>query len=375
MKEYMLSAYRVAQEFSAFLDKVKPSAVVVFNGMMYPEGIARWISTTRGLRVITYEVGFQRYSAFFTEGEATAYPIEIPNGFELNPQQEERLDRYLEKRFQGHFTMAGIRFWPEMRGLDKAFLERANHFRQIVPVFTNVVFDTSQAHANTLFSNMFSWLDTVLEIMRSHQETLFVVRAHPDETRPGTAKQSRETVREWMKTSGAGSLPNVLYVDSQDYLSSYELIQHSKFIMVYNSSIGLEASLLNKPVLCGGRARYTQFPIVYFPESQAEFREKANDFLQAEQIDVPPEFKRNARHFLYCQLFRSSLSFERYLKDGYRKGYVRLRAFPWQDLLPENSKIMQILLDVISGVGNSQKARLRTKEAGEIHPPFVIEDD
>ena len=128
LREYILSAYNIAQEFSAFLDQVKPAAAVIFNGMMYPEAMARWVAQARGLRVITYEVGFQRFSAFFTDGEATAYPITIPKDFELNEQQNARLDEYLQKRFQGQFTMAGIRFWPEMRGLDEAFLQKAAQF-------------------------------------------------------------------------------------------------------------------------------------------------------------------------------------------------------------------------------------------------------
>ncbi len=202
LREYILSAYNVAREFSAFLDKVKPSTAMIFNGMMYPEAVARWIAQARGLRVITFEVGFQRYSAFFTDGEATAYPITIPKSFELSDGQNQKLDQYLEQRFQGKFTMAGIQFWPEMHSLNETFFDKAEGFRQIVPIFTNVIYDTSQVHANTLFPDMFAWLETVQTIIRSHPETLFVIRAHPDEMRPGTAKQSRETVREWVSSSG-----------------------------------------------------------------------------------------------------------------------------------------------------------------------------
>jgi hypothetical protein len=374
LREYILSAYNIAQEFSAFLDKVKPATAVIFNGMMYPEAMARWIARTRGLRVITYEVGFQRFSAFFTEGEATAYPITIPDGFELNDQQNERLDQYLEKRFQGQFTMAGIQFWPEMHHLDQTFIKKASGFRQIVPVFTNVVYDTSQSHANTVFPHMFVWLDKVLEIIRSHPETLFVIRAHPDEMRPGTAKQSRESVRTWVAQSGASSIQNVVFIDSQDYFSSYELIQRSKFVMIYNSSIGLEASLMGTPVLCGGRARYTQYPVVFFPQSQVEYVNTAEKFLAANKIDVPDEFSQNARRFLYCQLFRSSLSFEDYLEDGYRKGYVHLQPFPWQALLPEQSDTIQVLLEGVTGVDINQSARLRTKENSETAPSFQAEE-
>ncbi len=380
LQEYILSAYNIAQEFSAFLDQVKPVTAVIFNGMMYPEAMARWIAAARGLRVITYEVGFQRFSAFFTEGEATAYPIYFPKDFDLNEQQNEKLDQYLEKRFQGQFTMAGIRFWPEMRSLEKSFIKKAEQFRQIVPIFTNVVYDTSQVHANTIFPHMFAWLNSVLEIIRSHPETLFVIRAHPDEMRPGTAKQSRESVREWVAQTGADLLPNVVFIDSQEFISSYELIQRSKFTMIYNSSIGLEASLLGMPVLCGGKARYTHYPIVFFPNSsdpqdrQKEYIATAQKFLDADQIEVPPEFRLNARRFLYYQLFRSSLSFEDYLKDGYRKGYVRLIPFTWQALLPENSPTIQVLLEGISGQGANQSARLRTKESEENNSSFMTEE-
>jgi capsule polysaccharide modification protein KpsS len=375
LRQYILSAYNIAQEFSAFLDQTKPSAAVIFNGIMYPEATARWVAQARGLRVITYEVGFQRHSAFFTEGDATAYPIQIPKDFELTSQQDARLDEYLQKRFQGHFTMAGIRFWPEMRGLDNAFLNKAARFRQIVPVFTNVVYDTSQVHANKVFPHMFAWLDSVLELIHSHPETLFVIRAHPDEMRPGTAKQSRESVRDWVAAHGLKKLPNVVFIDSQEYISSYELIQRAKFVMVYNSSIGIEAVLLEAPVLCGGKARYTQYPMVFLPDSPAAYQQMAEQFLSAEHIEVPPEFQRNARRFLYYQLFRSSLSFAGYLQDVRRKGYVQLSNFPWQALLPENSPTLQVLVDGIAGESLERQARLRSKEGHGEGPLFLTEEE
>ena len=47
-RQYILSAWRVAQEFGALLDEVNPQAVVVFNGMFYPEATARWVARERG---------------------------------------------------------------------------------------------------------------------------------------------------------------------------------------------------------------------------------------------------------------------------------------------------------------------------------------
>jgi hypothetical protein len=354
LKQFILSAQRVAERFDAMLDQVQPQAALIFNGTFFPEATARQVALRRGVRAITYEVGFQALSAFFTEGEATAYPIDIPDTFELSPRQEERLDAYLEARFQGKFTMAGIRFWPEMRGLDDAFLEKAAGFQQIVPVFTNVVFDTSQVHANTLFPHMFTWLDLILEIIHAHPETLFVIRAHPDEARAG--KESQESVQDWVARNGLNTLPNVIFIAPDEFISSYELINRSKFVLVYNSSIGLEAALLGAAVVCGGNARYTRVATAYLPDSPRALRRRCEAFLAADRIEVPPAFRRNARRFMYYQLFRVSLPFEDYLEVDSYPGFVGLREFDWDRLRPEHSPAIQAVME---GVVNGRPFELK----------------
>ncbi len=341
-RHFILSAERVAQEFSALLDSSAPRAVVLFNGQLYPEATARWVALGRGMHTITHEVGLQPFTGFFTTGEATAYPLQVPENFELSLDQDARLDAYLSQRFQGQFSMAGIKFWPEIKHLDQAFLDRAATFKQVVPVFTNVVFDTSQPHSNVVFPHMFAWLDEVLRIARQHPESLFVIRAHPDESRPG--KASQESVRQWVAQNQADTLPNILFIDSQQPLSSYELIQRSKFVMVYNSTIGLEASIMGRPVLCAGRARYTQLPTVYFPKTPVEFRQEADSLLAAPEIIVPAQFKRNARRFLYYQLYYSSLPFNDFIEPGEMPGFVRLGDFPLESLSPAHSHTIRVLL-------------------------------
>jgi Capsule polysaccharide biosynthesis protein len=343
LRRYMLSAWNVARQFSELLDAVSPRAVVVFNGQYFPEAVARHVARESGVRVITHEVGLQPASAFFTNGEATAYPIHIPAEFELTAEQNSRLDAYLEQRFQGKFTMAGMEFWPQMRGLGHEFLAKIQGFSQIVPVFTNVIFDTSQAHANTVFQDMFAWLDAALDVIRLHPETLFVIRAHPDEAR--LRKESRETVQGWIEANAADRLPNVEFIGPREFLSSYELIERAKFVMVYNSTIGLEASIMGKPVLSGGRARYTQLPTVFFPKTASEHRELMEQFLSTRAIAVPPEFARNARRFLYFQLFKTSLPFDEFLEPSVRKSQTRLRTFESKRLVDADA-----LKTIVSGL-------------------------
>ncbi len=347
-REYILSAWNIAQKFDTLLDQTQPRAVLVFNGQFFPEATARHMAQKRGIRVITHEVGLQPASAYFTDGEATAYPIKIPESFEMNNEQNEKLDAYLAKRFQGDFTMAGIKFWADMKGLDESFLKKATGYKQIVPVFTNVIFDTSQPHANTVFEDMFDWLDLVGEEIRSHPETLFVIRAHPDESR--VRKASRETVAGWVEARRVTDLPNVIFVGPNESLSSYELILKSKFVMVYNSTIGLEASIMGVPVLCAGKARFTQYPTVFFPQTTEDIRKKMKEFLATDLIDIPSEFKRNARRFLYYQLFRTSLPFGDFLEPSVRTTQTKLKSFELEGLI--KSETMKVIIEGVLDGGD-----------------------
>ncbi len=341
-RSYILAAENIASQFSKLIAKEKPQKVVVFNGMAFPEATVRWVAQKHNIPVITHEVGLQPYSAFFTYDQATAYPIEIAENFSLNDDQNKILDQYLEQRFQGNFSMAGVKFWPSMRTLSGLFNNLSEKFKQIVPIFTNVIFDTSQSHANVVFEHMFDWLDQVLTIIQKNTDTLFVIRAHPDEARPG--KASRESVSEWARLNRVDTLENVVFVDATEYFSSYELIQKSKFVMIYNSTIGLESTLLGVPVLCAGKSRFTQIETVYFPRTRDEYLRTFEEFLVAEEVTLPEKFIENTRKFLYTQLYRVSLPFDRFLEeDRVWNGYVQLKSFEWQDLLPENSETLRVI--------------------------------
>ena len=346
MKHFILSSWNVFTNFERLLEEIHPQTVIVFNGMFFPEAAVRYSCLKHKIRVLTHEVGLRPFTAFFTDGEATAYPIHIDDKFKLTAEMDKRLDEYLSQRFQGNFSMAGVRFWPQIKGLDKAFLEKAAHFEQIVPVFTNVIFDTSQVHANTLFEDMFVWLDNILAVIKTHPDTLFVLRAHPDEHREG--KASRESVRDWVLEHGVDKLDNVVFVDSKEFISSYELIQRSHFVMVYNSTIGLEAVLMGKAVLAGGKARFTQLKTAYLPASKPEYDRLLEKMLTSRTISVPEEFKVNSRRFLYYQLYVTSLPFDAFLReDGVWKGYVMAKDFLVSALLPANSVTMKVLIDGI----------------------------
>jgi hypothetical protein len=328
-REFMLSAWNVMREFNLLLDAFKPQAVVIFNGLHFPEATAFWLSKQNRVRCITHESGFQPYSGYFVDGQASKYPITIPN-IDLTLNQNTRLDADLQMRWQGDFSMAGVKFWGEILVLPEGLLQKAAGFRQVVSIFTNVIYDTTQMHANVIFKDMFFWLEELLAIIRAHPETLFILRAHPDEDRPG--KVSRESVAMWFKNSGSSSLGNVVFIPPQESISSYDLVRRSKFVLVYNSTIGLESILLGVPALAAGQAPFTAFETVSFEPTPDAYFGKLIDWLDAESLEVPQKRQRNTRRFLYYRTFRFSLPFSEFVESTQPTGYIRLKKFSIHEL-------------------------------------------
>ncbi len=76
------------------------------------------------------------------------------------------------------------------------------------------------------------------------------------------------------------------------------------------------------------------------------------EFLRAENIQVPEEFKRNARRFLYYQLFRTSLPFGDFLEPSVRTTQAKLKTFGWEQLSPANSQAIKAISDGILSDGD-----------------------
>ena len=330
-RQYLASAASLAVRFEELFESYEPSTLLLFNGIFYPEAVAREVAVRRGLPVVTHEVGLQPQSTYFTYEEATFRDLDQAQPPTLSPDEDSRLDRYLAERRIGKFTMAGIGFWPDMRPLPPGLLTAVESHEGVLSVFTNVVFDTSQVHANTIFSDMFAWLDQLKITIRAHPELLFVVRAHPDEDRLG--KASRESVSTWIGLSGLADQSNVRFFGPGDQVDSYALIEISQAVLTYNSSIGLEAAIMGKPVLLAGRARYSESGAVIAPADQEQFDRSLKTLLSQPSDLLPPEGVIAGRGFLYHELYRASLDLSEFLSPyPDAPGMVSLSDFSATDL-------------------------------------------
>ncbi|MEX0787826.1 MAG: hypothetical protein WD906_07805 [Anaerolineales bacterium] len=326
LRRYLISAASLAEQVEARLRSEPPRALVVFNGITYPEAVAKAIAERSGVRVITHEIGLRPFSAFFSRDHATFRKVALPAESPWTDTERGVLQEWIRSRTRGDFTMAGIRFWPRMQPIPRGLRRAIPRFRQMAAVFPNVIFDTSQVHANTIFPDMFAWLDSLVPVIRAHADTLFVVRAHPDEDRRG--KESQEPVADWFHDRGLDQEVNTFFIGPRELVSSYELLHQAKLVLIYSSSVGLESAMLGKPVLSAGRARFSHVSIGWTARDADHYRETLEQLLRAARVDVPEEYSEQARRWLHYEAFHASLDLSPFLEaDPGHPGMVGFRAF------------------------------------------------
>jgi hypothetical protein len=146
----------------------------------------------------------------------------------------------------------------------------------------------------------------------------------------------------WFEKKAAG-LPNTAFIAPQERISSYELIRLSKFVLIYNSQIGLESILMGVPALGAARAPFVDFQTVNFEREREAYLQRLESFLSAARLEVAEEALKNTRRFMYYRYYCYSLPFGEYIESTLPSGYVRLKKFSWRSL--EKSPTARALLE------------------------------
>ncbi len=345
---YLASARALIEPFEAFLDRVKPRAVLVFNGVFYAEATVRAIALARGIPVYSYEYGHLPNTLYFSDELACEVAMRVPDDFRMTPDRDARMDRYLADRFAGGATMGSVRFFQEVRSLDPALIAKARSYRRVVSVFTNVAFDTSHINANYLFPSMIAWAETVAEEAARHPDVLFVIRAHPGEAR--RQKPTAEPVVDWLAAKGLLDANNIHVIRPDEFANSYELVGLSDLVLVYNSTVGVEALISGRPMLNAGLPKYRFEPFFRRLDDIGAYLEQLRADLESPPT-VDAETQARARRFMYYLYFETSLDFAPFLKHVTGASWLLRDDLQARDFDPAHCEETAILRRGLLGEG------------------------
>ncbi len=341
-RSFLRGAAGMVEQIRSRIEEQRPSMAVLFNGYTWPEAVARAVFQAENVPTFSWEIGFSPYSALLSNQLAPDAEVSIPAGFTMTRERDAQLDQLLSRRWKGDFSMGGVRFWKEMVDWEEALGAPAGRYRQVVPIFTNTVYDTSQCAANTAFPSMLDWLEQTLSLAEEFPDTLFLVRAHPAEvkiSRSGRSYRTAEPIHAWLAQRGLDQAENVQVAPAHVPVDSYQLIRVAPFCLVYNSTIGLEALMMGKPVILGGHSKYSALSFLPQRNSPDRYFETLRKALR-EGLPINDAQRQEARRFFYFLFHHASLPLGPFVESRGPAGDILAKSRPPDEFLPEGHQAL-----------------------------------
>jgi hypothetical protein len=223
----------------------------------------------------------------------------------LSPEQEQWVDDCFGQWQRGENTP-----FPYQRNTlrDTGFLHQALGIPPGVPIvasFPNLVRDSAVLERDVGFRSLLDCLVQTAEFMRRRPDVHLVIRAHPAERclPEHLAKYNRFFVCPEVRRRCSPLPPNVHLLEGDTAVSSYSLMEAADVLLVYTSTIGLEAALQGRLACIVGDVHYREKGFtrdIARPEGLWDFLASGPPYPRT----ISPEQVELARRYAYLWRFR-----------------------------------------------------------------------
>ncbi|MBC7541374.1 MAG: hypothetical protein H7338_01440 [Candidatus Sericytochromatia bacterium] len=335
-RDWLLHATAAAMAATRFIDEHRPSALIVHNGRIPGEAAVMAVAARHGLPCFAEEGGIRPATLVLKDGQpACDYNFltewaawrDVP----LTAAEAATIEIDLaSRRLKGH--PGAFTYSPSPSG-ELDVLRRhlgLRPDRPVVTVFAGTTGDTAFYAAHDTFPTQSAWLAACIAFAASHPDVDLVLRAHPGEAsfeamRYGRMIPTAEPLPVVLAAITAKLPDNVRVVAADSPISSYDLLAISHVVLVYISTLAMEAAAGGWPVAAAGRSHYRDAGFVHPVHDAADFPHLIERLLA--DPEPLPELQTMARRYLYMWAFRAMGEFPLLYTDTSPDDPTTLAAF------------------------------------------------
>lgn len=148
----------------------------------------------------------------------------------------------------------------------------------------SVMFDTAALGRSHLYADPAEWLVETVRLLLAECDDPIVVRQHPSERHQGERGRFDPAA---ILDRALGPQPRVEVVLAEDHRNTYDLIDASRLVVPFVSTIGIEAAAVGKTVILGGSAYYGDLGFAWAPQNRADYEDVLRRGARG-ALDPPP---------------------------------------------------------------------------------------
>lgn len=271
----------------------KYDVISVPGGVWGSSGI--WVKHARaaGVRIATFDSG--GYGTLMLAANGVACQLgDIPAAFSML--------KTTVKMWEVHaFIVESARAEIERRraGVDKfasqipGIIRAETRASGAVLIALNSSWDSAALGLHAVFENSMQWVVESVKYVLENSSVPVIVRQHPAE-RLEIARTSDDYRR--LLNDSFGSHPRLRFIAAEDPVNSYDLLDEVAVVLVYTSTIGIEAAAHGKVVITPSFSYYSDLGFVWKATDRSRYRKCLSEAL-AGLLVVSPSMRDDA---IYC---------------------------------------------------------------------------
>jgi hypothetical protein len=253
----------------------KPDVLVTSHGCYSSWGNFSDYFINKEIRVCVWVSGYKKNFVIFDKHKLseyfnTYYEV-IRKKSPLNKEEEQELNRFLNKRIKGEEgDTAFYEFSKRNKNLEKMF--NIDKYEKNFFIFPNVPWDRSIAliGEKIAFEDVYKWISSTIELFREKSNLQLIIKIHPAEAATG---KSEKTLLDYINEKYPNLPSNIRTIHPKTDIGPYSLFPFIDVGIVCNGTIGLEMALNNIPVVVTGKVHYHGKGFTHDVSTEKEYSE------------------------------------------------------------------------------------------------------
>lgn len=253
--------------FKDLFDSEKPDLFILFNGRISPYRSVFRLAKKLKLNTKVFELGFFNNTYLFFENLASdisGHERQLLKVYNKHKNLDsikkiEITNKFFNDRIKGNSNTI---LFNDLQKLKKLNLDSS---KKVVSIFnsSDTEFIGIPENKVDVYENQNQAIEKILDYYNKNESILFILRIHPN-LRSTNNTQIRE-IKNFQK-----KYDNLIVIQPESSIDSYELIKQSHLILVFGSTVGIESIFLGKDTLLFGKSMYSTFGGTINPKNYIE---------------------------------------------------------------------------------------------------------
>lgn len=254
-----------------FFSRQSFDVISVHTGIHRHRYVYTYLGKKLGMRTVTYDGDVNGTTINETDGVSRwAYDIpKLIDGSYYTSEEKERLIEMAKANFNKRRNSTA-----EAGGYNYQKVKNTTIRPYDVIIPLNIMWDSAALGLDDVFENEVEWLQQTLKYLMEKTNASVMVREHP-------AQRFND---KFLYRNYSIDLPiinnypeRITYVGAADDINTYQYIEACKVVLPYSSTVGLEAVMLNKPIVVHTNVYYGKY--VYKANNKEDYLKKIKYYL------------------------------------------------------------------------------------------------